>query len=108
MANITMMLFMSMGTRGKKLTLIPEGLADDLIASGLVLVGVFGRAGLLDLIVVVLDVSAVLIERSHLDLLFNGREIDARHGILCCQPSTGDGKRVRYSWRRGGCSGYGR
>lgn len=63
-------------------TLIPEGLVDDLVADGLGLMDVFGRTFLLDLCVVVLDIATVLVESSHLELLFNAGQVDGGHGIF--------------------------
>lgn len=59
-----------------ELTLVPERLADDLVASGVALVDILGRMVLLDLTIVVLGVTPVLIQRCHLHCGVYGGEID--------------------------------
>lgn len=90
---------------GDKLTLVPERLADDLVTGSLLLVEVLGRTVLLDLRIVVLGIAPVLIKSSHLDLLFNGRDIDVGHGMGICQASTERTRECQHCYTSGGGAG---
>lgn len=63
------------------LTLIPQWLPEDLVASGLVLGNVLGLTGLLDLSECVLPVATQLVELLGLHGLFDALDIDGRHWV---------------------------
>ena len=83
--------------RVNRLTLVPERLANDLVAGGVGLVDIFRSALLLDLLVVVLDVATVLIKGGHLDLLFDLGKVDGGHWIGSCKSWAGGACEVSYS-----------
>lgn len=60
----------------KRKTLVPERLADDLVASSTCLGDVLGFAGLLDRATGVLDVAAMLVKGRHFHCFFDGRDVD--------------------------------
>lgn len=90
---------------GDTLTLIPERLADDLVTGSLLLVHVLGGTVLLDLRIVVLGIAPVLVKSSHLDFLFNGRDIDVGHGMGMCQASTERTRECQHCYTCGGGAG---
>ena len=84
-----------------KLTLIPEGLAQDLVAAGGGLGDLAGLLGLLDFSKGGGGIAAVLVEGGGLHLVFDGRDVDGGHWVEVCHPATGDGHALRYRCVRG-------
>jgi hypothetical protein len=62
--------------RWKRLTLVPERLAQNLGASSLSRVNIFSLANLVDLAIVILGIAPVLIKLCHLHLFLDCGEVD--------------------------------
>lgn len=67
------------------LTLVPERLLDDLVASSVTFGEVLSSLVLLDLTIVVLGIAPMLVEGGELHGFLNGGEVDCSHWITICQ-----------------------
>lgn len=94
--------------RGVEHTLIPNGFAQDLMATGGRLGNGLGWAVLLDFGIVALGVAPVLVEAGGPHLVLEFSDVDGRHGVELRHPATRDGHALgRYRRMRGAGRGDG-